>query len=55
MKVTKRYLERRIEAINELLEAQPKHNLKRLKRQNRDFYIRKLVEMDDKNLKTIKI
>jgi len=55
MKVNKVYLERKISALNQWLEDNPNHHMHRLKTNNRDYYVKKLIELEENELSTIKV
>lgn len=56
MEVTKQWLESKIAKLNDWLDrASSKHFKYRLKCQNRDYYVRKLIELEEQSLDTIKI
>lgn len=54
MKLTKAQLERKIANLNKWLKKNPKtHYQRKYKEQNRTYYIKKLVELEDQQLITI--
>lgn len=56
MKVSKHYLESKIADLNQwLMENAPVHFQYKQKEHNRNYYVRKLIELEENNLKTIKI
>ena len=56
MEVTKQWLEAKIAKLNAWLDrASSKHFKYRLKHQNRDYYVRKLIELEESKTETIKI
>ncbi len=55
MKVNKIFLERKVASLNKWLEKNPKHNMYKLKENNRNYYVRKLIELEEKELPTIKV
>lgn len=56
MIITAPALETRVKNLNDWLQNHPTtHYLYAQKKQNRDYYVRKLCEMDELQLKTIKI
>ena len=56
MEVSAKYLERKISKINRWLDRNPKtHFSYKQFEQNRNYYVHKLCEMDDKKIETIKI
>ena len=57
MKVTPQWLEAKVKELNEWLMANEKgtpHEYERQKR-NRDYYVNKLIELEEKELETIKL
>lgn len=56
MKRDKQWLENKIEKLANWFETHcPEHHQYKLKQFNQAFYIRKLTELEENNLKTIKI
>ena len=56
MTVDANYLERKINSLNNWLQHHPEtHHAYSQKRQNRDYYVGKLCDMDELNIATIKI
>lgn len=56
MTVTKDWLERKVAGLNEWLTNNgPAHFEFKQKTHNRNYYVNKLIELEENNLKTIKI
>lgn len=55
MKVNKIFLERKVAQLNQWLQDNPKHNMYKLKENNRNYYVNKLIELEENKLETIKI
>lgn len=56
MKASKTWLENKIADLNNwLFENDEKHFQYAQKKQNRDFYVNKLIELEENNLKEIKV
>lgn len=56
MTVSKIWLENKIGELNKwLFENNEKHFQYALKQQNRDYYVNKLIELEENNLNTIKV
>lgn len=57
MKVTKQWLENRVKNLNDWLQMNSKgiHFEYAPTKQKRDYYVNKLIELEEKQLKTIKI
>jgi hypothetical protein len=56
MNVSKIYLEKKIKELNEWLQDNnPAHHQYNLKKQNRDYYVNKLIELEESGAPTVKI
>lgn len=56
MKVTKDWLERKVAGLNTwLTENSPAHFQYKQKERNRNYYVNKLIELEENELTTIKI
>lgn len=56
MEVTKEWLEKKIDRLNAWLKRSTEvHFNYRLKTQNRDYYVRKLIELEETKTNTIKV
>ena len=56
MKVNKNWLSIKVEQLNDWLDSHStKHFEYRLKRQNRDYYVRKLIELEENHLESIAV
>lgn len=57
MNVSKQWLENKIKELNDWLQLHEKgiHFEYAQKKQNRDYYVRKLIELEENNLEKIKV
>lgn len=56
MTVNRIFLEWKIAKLNQwLIDRHPDHNMYKLKTANRNYYVSKLIELEENNLETIKI
>lgn len=57
MNVSKKWLESKIKELNDWLQLHEKgiHFEYAQKKQNRDYYVRKLIELEENNLEKIKV
>lgn len=57
MKVSKQWLENKIKELNDWLQLHEKvnHFQYAQKKQNRDYYVRRLIELEENNLEKIKV
>ena len=56
MTVNKEYLERKVSKLNEWMQSTPTtHFMFSQKVQNRNYYVGKIIQMDEQGLNTIKI
>lgn len=55
MEMTQKELERKVSSLNDWLMDNANHRDYKLKKQNRDYYVNKLIELTERKLKNIKV
>ena len=56
MKKSKEWLEQKVKELNDWLQQHPENHFEyKLKTQNRNYYVSKLIELEESNVKFIKI